>query len=260
VVAAQTVVQDGLRGDRPPRLPAVQGGDGGGCVRGRNVRNGRRTVARAAGDLAGVGRPRPLERPEGWDRGGEGGAHRAGRAAPGSAIDSRKTLTFRCGGRPPKRAAAGPCGSPGPAQGERRVRSVRRADRGAGSGSLAARGSPRRMGLGRGSARPGGRRSGPAGAPCSQDPVGRVGAGGVPAPVRGRMPSRTGGTVFRRGRGQAPTANSTTWAASAIWACSSTLRAMLSRTSSVQGHRPAQIARRSSPDLPITSGVKSRPL
>ena len=264
MVAAQTVVQDGLRGDRPPRLPAVQGGDRGGCVRGRNVRNGRRTVARAAGDLAGVGRPRPLERPEGWDRGGEGGAHRAGRAAPGSAIDSRKTLTFRCGGRPPKGAAAGPCGSPGPAQGVRRVRSVRRADRGAGSGSLAARGSPRRTGLGWGSgadrlarAVDGRVLRGPLAARTRWGGSARA---GFPPRSAGACRRGPGGLSSVGGRGQAPTANSTTWAASAICACSSTLRAMLSRTSSVQGHRPAQIARRSSPDLPITSGVKSRPL
>lgn len=83
---------------------------------------------------------------------------------------------------------------------------------------------------------------------------------GFPPRSAGACRRGPGGLSSVGGRGQAPTANSTTWAASAIWACSSTLRAMLSRTSSVQGHRPAQIARRSSPDLPITSGVKSRPL
>ena len=68
------------------------------------------------------------------------------------------------------------------------------------------------------------------------------------------------GLPVRRGRPQAPTANSSRWAAAAMSACSSTLRAMFSRTGSEHSQRPAQMARRSSPARPMTSGTKSRPL
>ncbi len=316
-VAAQTVVQDGWREDRPPRSPAVQGEGGGGDVRGRNVQNGRRTVARSAGDMAGFGRLQPLERPETGiaAAGGEaaqvapagpcrwvrdrftefvdvpfpGRGRRRGRrpvpdigrpgargtpdpgdacAAYAAALGSSAPREAALGSSAPREAALGSRAPQGAAPGARARRwgcgagpSGRRADRDVGVGV------PHGQGGGRCGRNPGEKRIARAvDASVPEDPVAAVtrwggsARAGIPPRSTGACRRGPGGLSCVEGRGQAPTANSTTWAASAICSCSSTLRAMASRTSSVQGHRPAQIARRSSPDLPITSGVKSRPL
>lgn len=224
---------------------------------GRNVQNGARTVARSAGDMAGFGRLRPLERPEKGDRGGGGGARRAGVRDPFTEfIDVSLRGRGRRRGRRP-----GPAGSRPDAKGTPEPEVwARRADRGAGGGVLNGQGEPRRTKLGRRSDRPRGRRIRPGAPLAARTRWGGSARAGFPPRSAGACRRGPGGLSSVGGPGQAPTANSTTWAASAIWACSSTLRAMLSRTSWVHGHRPAQIARRSSPDLPITSGVKSRPL